>query len=62
MWELWFAGCILLDECHKAKNLVDAKASQTAAAVVALQSRLPRCRVVYCSATGASSVKNMAYM
>ena len=27
-----------------------------------LQEQLPKARVVYCSATGASSVKNMAYM
>ena len=56
-------GCLLLDECHKAKNLVDkGTSSQTARAVVSLQERLPQARVVYCSATGASSVKNMAYM
>ena len=59
-------GCVLFDECHKAKNLLPSpnggQSSQTARAVVELQEALPRARVVYCSATGASSVKNMAYM
>ena len=58
-------GCVLFDECHKAKNLVTGNGSKgtlTAKAVVDLQTALPRARVVYCSATGASSVKNMAYM
>ena len=36
--------------------------SKTAQAVMSLQEQLPRARVVYCSATGASSVRNMAYM
>mmetsp|Transcript_15389 Transcript_15389/g.39020 ORF Transcript_15389/g.39020 Transcript_15389/m.39020 type:complete len:559 (+) Transcript_15389:53-1729(+) len=36
--------------------------SKTAVAVRDIQQRLPRSRVVYCSATGASSVKAMAYM
>ncbi|EFJ50138.1 hypothetical protein VOLCADRAFT_58526, partial [Volvox carteri f. nagariensis] len=31
-------------------------------AVIALQERLPRARVLYCSATGVSEVGNMAYM
>ena len=60
-------GCVMLDECHKAKNLIPSAASGggaslTAQAVVELQRELPAARVVYCSATGASSVKNMAYM
>ena len=37
-------------------------ASKTAQAVMSLQEQLPEARVVYCSATGASSVRNMAYM
>ena len=59
-------GCLLFDECHKAKNLLPGakgqQASLTAKAVVELQEMLPKARVVYCSATGASSVQNMAYM
>ena len=45
----------MLDECHKAKNLFPSKSgrpSKTGAAVVELQERLPKARVVYCSATG----------
>ena len=55
---------IVLDECHKAKNLLTAqgKPTKTAAAVVALQDALPQARVLYCSATGASEPKNLAYM
>ena len=51
-------GCLIFDECHKAKNLGESKTSQ---AVINLQSRLPMCRVLYCSATGVSDVKHMAY-
>ena len=36
--------------------------TKTAQAVMSLQEQLPQARVVYCSATGASSVRNMAYM
>lgn len=36
--------------------------TQVAATVIALQNRLPRARVVYCSATGVSEIANMAYM
>ncbi|GFR47434.1 hypothetical protein Agub_g9154, partial [Astrephomene gubernaculifera] len=56
---------IVLDECHKAKNFVPGKeagSTKVAAAVLALQERLPRARVLYCSATGVSEVGNMAYM
>ena len=59
-------GCVLFDECHKAKNLVmgssGGQGTLTGRAVLELQEHLPKARVVYCSATGASSVKNMAYM
>lgn len=34
---------------------------QVAAAVIALQQRLPRARVVYCSATGVSEIGAFAY-
>lgn len=60
-----FDGVIVLDECHKAKNLVptgSSKPTKTGLAVLGLQSKLPKARVIYCSATGASEPKNMAYM
>ncbi|PAA86219.1 hypothetical protein BOX15_Mlig026843g2, partial [Macrostomum lignano] len=61
-----FDGCLVLDECHRAKHfLPDAKEaanSKVAAAVIELQQRLPLARVVYCSATGVSELKNLAYM
>lgn len=70
-----FDGLIMLDECHKAKNIkldengkpmLDAKnkaqCSKSAAAVVELQTRLPQARVVYCSATSATEPKNMGFM
>ena len=60
-----FDGLIILDECHKAKNLVpngSAKPTKTGLAVLELQEKLPNARIVYASATGASEPKNMAYM
>lgn len=60
-----FDGCIMLDECHKAKNLVPPAGRQPTRmglAVKELQELLPRARVVYCSATGCSEPSNMAYM
>jgi hypothetical protein len=61
-----FDGCIMLDECHKAKNLVPSrsglKPTRMGLAVKELQELLPRARVVYCSATGCSEPANMAYM
>ncbi|XP_011404218.2 PREDICTED: protein strawberry notch homolog 1-like isoform X2 [Amphimedon queenslandica] len=60
-----FDGVIVFDECHKAKNLVPSgasKPSKTGITVLQLQKRLPKARIVYCSATGASEPKNMAYM
>lgn len=64
-----FNGCVLFDECHKAKNLVHADASSTSnkstkagLAVYRLQELLPNARVVYCSATGITEPGNMAYM
>ena len=56
---------IVFDECHKAKNLVPSgasKPSKTGMTVLQLQKKLPKARIVYCSATGASEPKNMAYM
>eukprot|EP00980_Cylindrotheca_fusiformis_P014949 scaffold4095_cov117-Cylindrotheca_fusiformis.AAC.6 len=68
-----FDGLILLDECHKAKNIRlnaegivqnigTADCSRTAAAVVELQHRMPRARVVYCSATAVSEPFNLGFM
>ena len=55
----------MCDEGHKAKNLVPSgsgKPSKTGLTVLQLQKKLPKARIVYCSATGASEPKNMAYM
>ncbi|KAJ3693490.1 hypothetical protein LUZ60_008970 [Juncus effusus] len=60
-----FDGLVVFDECHKAKNLVAESGSQptrTGYAVLELQDKMPDSRVVYCSATGASEPRNMAYM
>uniref|UniRef100_A0AAY4EJU5 Protein strawberry notch homolog 2 n=1 Tax=Denticeps clupeoides TaxID=299321 RepID=A0AAY4EJU5_9TELE len=54
-----FDGVIIFDECHKAKNATSTKMGK---AVLDLQSKLPKARVVYASATGASEPKNMIYM
>ena len=46
---------LVLDECHKAKNLRpngSARPSKTGCAVLKLQEKLPRARVLYASATG----------
>lgn len=50
---------IVLDECHKAKNLVptgSSKPSKTGLTVLQLQKKLPKARIVYCSATGRYTV------
>lgn len=60
-----FEGCLIFDECHKAKNFVPGKdnaSTKVALAVAHIQRLLPKARVVYCSATGVSDVKNMAFM
>ncbi|XP_013397451.1 protein FORGETTER 1, partial [Lingula anatina] len=60
-----FDGCLIFDECHKAKNFVPGKeqaSTKVAMAVVTVQRLLPKARVVYCSATGVTDVKNMAFM
>eukprot|EP00977_Amphora_coffeiformis_P006901 scaffold1508_cov178-Amphora_coffeaeformis.AAC.9 len=54
-----FSGCIIFDEAHKAKNI--ANDTKTAQLVLELQRRLPKARVVYCSATGVSDVAHLAY-
>ena len=58
-------GVIVFDEAHKAKNALSvgrAQPSQTGQAVIQLQTDLPGARVLYVSATGATDVRNMAYM
>ncbi|XP_075885781.1 protein strawberry notch homolog 1 isoform X2 [Nelusetta ayraudi] len=60
-----FDGVIVFDECHKAKNVCpvgSSKPTKTGLAVLELQNKLPRARIVYASATGASEPRNMAYM
>ena len=57
-----FDGCLVFDECHKAKNFNPGKeqrSTKVALAVSMVQKMLPRARVVYCSATGVCNVKNM---
>ena len=65
----WFGkdydGCIIFDECHRAKNLcpkVGTASSMIGKAVLDLQRALPEARIVYASATGATEPRNMAYM
>lgn len=60
-----FDGCIVFDECHKAKNLCptgSSKPTKTGLTALEIQNKLPKARVVYASATGASEPRNMAYM
>ncbi len=60
-----FDGVIVFDECHRAKNLCPTgagKPTKTGLTVLELQQRLPKARIVYASATGASEPKHMAYM
>ena len=60
-------GVVIFDEAHKAKNALAGgygEPTLTGQAVIALQDpeRNPDYRVVYSSATGATDVRNMAYM
>nr|CAD7432398.1 unnamed protein product [Timema monikensis] len=60
-----FDGPVIFDECHRAKNLCpvgSSKPTKTGLTVLELQNKLPKARVVYASATGASEPRNMAYM
>ncbi|XP_071502207.1 uncharacterized protein [Diadema antillarum] len=60
-----FDGCLIFDECHKAKHFIPGKeknSTKVAMAVTSIQRMLPLARVVYCSATGVTDVKNMAFM
>jgi predicted RNA methylase len=63
-----FDGCICFDEAHMMGNAMGevgdrgAKAaSQQGLAGLELQNRLPKARITYVSATGASKVSNLAY-
>jgi hypothetical protein len=63
-----FDGVIIFDESHAMQNAVGAKsergdqaASQQGRAGLRLQHALPNARVVYVSATGATTVQNLAY-
>jgi len=63
-----FDGVIAFDEAHQAGNSITMKsdrgkkgASLMGMAVVDLQRALPKARVVYVSATGATEVSNLAY-
>lgn len=57
---------VILDESHRAKNAMASergKGSQTGQAVLDLtEVHLPKARVVYSSATGATDVRHMCYM
>jgi predicted RNA methylase len=63
-----FEGVIIFDESHSMQNAVGGKgergdqaASQQGRAGLRLQHALPNARVVYVSATGATTVHNLAY-
>lgn len=63
-----FDGVIVFDECHKAGNAVATrgkrgikKPSAAGRTVVALQNALPKARILYVSATGATEVSNLSY-
>ncbi len=58
-------GIIVFDEAHKAKNALGqggGEPTQTGLAVIKIQDEIPGARVVYVSATGATDVRNIAYM
>ena len=55
----------MFDECHRAKNLCptgSSKPTKTGICVNELQKKVPKARIIYASATGASEPRNMAYM
>lgn len=63
-----FDGVIAFDESHKAGNAIDIRgtrgieeASQTGITVLDLTHLFPKSRILYSSATGASSVTNLSY-
>ena len=63
-----FDGCIVFDECHSLANAAGGKGSrgaitpsQQGRAGLRLQNALPDARVLYVSATGASTIDGLAY-
>ncbi len=64
-----FDGVIVFDEAHAMANAAGGgkgargtkKASQQGMAGIALQNRLPKARIMYVSATGATTPENLAY-
>lgn len=63
-----FDGVIAFDEAHNAGNAIAIKGergssdpSAAALAVVEIQKRLPKARIVYVSATGATEVSNLSF-
>jgi predicted RNA methylase len=63
-----FEGCICFDEAHMMGNAMgeegsrgNSAPSQQGLAGLELQNRLPKARIVYISATGASKVSNLSY-
>jgi len=63
-----FDGVIAFDEAHSMSNALQSKGSrgtvkpsQTALAGIELQKALPKARVVYVSATGATELRNLVY-
>ena len=64
-----FDGVIVLDEAHNMKNAVrikkargSSKPTQKAILGLKLQEAFPKARIVYATATGASSIENFAYL
>ena len=60
-----FDGIIVFDECHQAKNsfpVGSTEPTKTGLAVIKLQNKLPKARVLYVSATGASEPRHLGYM
>ncbi len=60
-----FDGCIVFDESHKARNFQpgnEKDSTKVGLAAIRIQRAMPRARVVYCSATGLSDVRHMAFM
>ena len=58
------SGVLCFDEAHRAKNYDadPANSSRTGSAVVRLQAECPNARVLYSSATAASTMRDLGYM
>lgn len=56
-----FDGVIVFDEAHNMSNALGEDASKTAVVGIKLQELLPKARIAYFSATGATEVHNLAY-